>query len=263
MLIRPDDLLLAVRNEGRAVRATKPRASSLGHCIRQQMYAMAAATPSGKADPVGAFTAEQGRHMESLVELGLNRLGWEIEGQQDSLPEGYVVSGHPDGILVRSGQRVALLEQKHVGLWRYIDIYRKGLYAAQPGYLIQSLLYADALQMPTIVFIVTAQDSGAVRTEMKKNEKAKPENRWVGPDFNPKMQVIEFATDEFDWLLGAAKNRAEWITEAVDRGVTADEVVREADPERDNFPCGYCDWQERCQQAGRGVVEGIGGPWIK
>lgn len=240
--------------------SAKPRASSLASCARQQVYAMRGVQPTNPMPPDAVLTAEQGRHMELLIEQGLARLGYVVDGQQGELPDDYPVTGHPDGILYKGDESglhpLALLEQKHLGQWSYLRILQHGLYSASPGYYIQALMYADSLGLDNVVFVITAQDASAVRTQLTqmkryategKTEATRAKNAWAMdvPASAAKMQIIEYSVDDNRALIMEAHQRAKVLADVAGNSL---HVQREFDPLSDNFPCNYCDWKDACMK---------------
>ena len=251
---------------------TKPRASALASCSRQQAYDMAM-TPT---DPIGAagsllsydadLTSEQGRAFEGLMERTLKSIGVEVVSAQTNLPATYPVSGHPDGELDLSNKPSNDLqgldrdikwgvEFKHLGRFGYKKAITRGLRAGHPHYILQGGLYGDALGWDAVLYIVSSQDASSIRTEATASLRYKtPSARWAElVDWHPKIHIETLEIDEVrNGLLPVAKARARWLTDWKQHSNSPEEVAREYEPTNGQFPCTYCPYLTTCLKDGNG-----------
>lgn len=268
----------------------KPRASSLGACARQQAYMMAGI----EHDPIGVegsarqtdleLTAEQGRMFEDLSVAIIETMGFQVVDRQLSLPEDYPVTGHPDGRLITPDDALVWgFEHKHLGRWAYEKILKVGLFEAEPGFILQSALYGDALGWDAAQFVIIAQDSSSVRGDITANLRAKnPERRWsVYPGINPKVNIVPVDLRPIKHgLVPVALERAYWLADWKRGDGNPAHVAREADPEarelkwvpRDGereqvelakFPCSYCPFFSKCIEDGAGGWTAPQLPWTE
>lgn len=262
----------------------KPRASGLASCARQQAFSMAG-TEHDAYDLDGSaraldekLTAEQGRMFEELSVSVIKTLGFEITDRQVELPPDYPVTGHPDGKI-----GPLIWEHKHLGRYAYEKILKVGLMKAEPGYVVQTMLYGDALgKAPGSLFTIVAQDGSSVRGDMTANLRAKkPEVRWAtSPDVNPKVNIVPLdLAPLYHGLLPTALYRAAWLTEwkevdgdpahvarEFDADLREEKWVRDGEGDRKQvdrapFPCGWCPYLQKCLAAGPGGEVAPAFPW--
>jgi hypothetical protein len=229
----------------------------------------------------GVLTTEQGRYIEDLSVDIIKHIPTEdgsghyfVTNRQIELPEGALVSGHPDGELVvidgdgfQSPMPDGLkwgFEHKHLGRYSYLDKFKKG-YQEDEGYWSQLLLYGYYLGWDKALVCILSQDASAIRYEANqaraKFAKATPRSRgyhqWaMRDDFSSKVQLLAFDLRPFyDLYVPQLLARAEFLAGVTD----ATRVAREADavlvnPRNGNpaFPCGYCDFADRCIADGPG-----------
>ena len=276
---------------------SRPRASSLGACAREQGYMMAGV----EHDPIGAegsargtdgdLTAEQGRMFEDLSVRIIEGVGLSVVDRQIELPDDYPVSGHPDGRLVQQkpdGQVQHIdgliwgFEHKHLGRWAYEKIIKVGLFDAEPNYVLQSALYGHALGWDAALFVVVAQDSSSIRGDMTANLRAKnPATRWAtGTKVHPKVNIVPVDLRPIkNGLVPMALDRAKWLSNWQETDGDPANIAREYDPTvqeskwvadgngdrmevmRQPFPCGWCPWLTKCLEAGGGGNRAPGLPW--
>lgn len=268
---------------------SKPRASGIGNCARQQAYSMAGADTepgtgnSGNLD--GDITTEQGRIMDAQITQKLitaNDLV--LQNTQISLPSDFPMTGHPDGELgavTEAGQAKLQglkwgYEHKQLGRWAYEKVFKEGFEQGEPGYLCQTVSYGMGLGWDVAYIVAMAQDASSTRSDARTNLKSKnPKVRWANqPDWDPKMLV--YAVDlrpYYDTLGKRLLQRAEWLTDWYNAGADPAQVKREANPntnardeylvsatgeitrvEGQPFPCGWCPWLARCQRDGEGAM---------
>lgn len=254
---------------------SRPRASSLAACARQQAYAMAGT----KDDPIGvegsrirldsALTSEQGRMFEEAMVKAFEKCGVNIEGRQVSLPESYPVSGHPDGEIrfnggmdlfgssLLSDETLRLrwgVEFKHLGRYGYLKTIKNGIRKAHPNYILQAALYGDALGWDAVMFVVSSQDASSISGEATASLRYKNEQaRWAERiDWHPKLHVEAMELTEVQGLLPIAKARARWLSQWKAADGVPKYVAREYDPELAAFPCNYCPYLEKCRADGSG-----------
>ena len=263
------------RPENKRQHAIKPRASSLGHCARQQAYDMCATVP----DAIGVtgsrltydsdLTSEQGRAFEGLMERTLSTMGIDVENSQNELPSTYCVSGHPDGELNLSRylERQSThnegdatkwgVEFKHLGRFGYTKTIRQGIRNAHPQYVLQGALYGDALGWDAILYIVSSQDASSIRADAAQSLRYKtPVARWAETltDWDPKLHVeaVSMKEPDIDALLSIARVRAQWLSDwKVNDGNPA-HVAPEYNVSADKFPCTYCPFLTTCINDGDG-----------
>ena len=246
--------------------------------------------PTNIGDPDSKFTAEQGRIMEEPMVGLLHRAGLEVRrrqlcighepcsAQHEAGPLNTPFTGHPDGgdLLGPEDRMQGLkwgVEFKHLGRWKYEGLFKKGLEEGAPDYLAQMVLYGTALQWDACLLLATAQDGSSTRSDATINLRNKdPKTRWAEKEgWNPKFQLVAVDIREYRPLAKMLWNRAEWLRKAV-ASVGPDDVMkvvaREYDPavtkpkwrmvdgarvsvEETLFPCGYCEFLERCVEVGQ------------
>jgi hypothetical protein len=228
---------------------------------------------------------------EELSVKVIEQLGVAVVDRQIELPPGYPVTGHPDGRLISMGDTSGKIdgliwgfEHKHLGRWAYEKILKVGLMRAEPNYVLQSALYADALGWDAALFVIIAQDSSSVKGDMTANLRAKnPAVRWaVDPDIHPKVNIVPVDMKPLkNGLIPMGLNRARWLTGWKKADGDPSHVAREFDPEvLENkwvpdgeggrmeiqtapFPCGWCPYYTRCKQDGAGGKEAPRLPWTE
>lgn len=250
---------------------SRPRASAIAGCARENAYMMANTPKSNdNADNPERWdmilTTEQGRMFEDISVKVIEEMGLAVADRQLSLPDDYPVSGHPDGRLVFPEQfsfdphgKVWGFEHKHFGRYQYQQIYKRGLESAAPEILVQTSLYGDALGWDHCLVLIVGQDGSSNRGDATANSRVKnPANRWVREDWNPKVQVYPVDTKMVgDRLLGRVKARAKWLSKWKEQDAEPSNVAREYNPDPDDrgkveFPCSYCEWRDRCRADGAG-----------
>ena len=257
------------RPENVSQQHTKPRASALASCARQQAYDMSA-TIQDEIGVAGSrlsydadLTGEQGRAFEGLMERTLSSMGIEVVNAQTALPRDYPVSGHPDGELDVStyGAETTLppikwgVEFKHLGRFGYKKAITRGLRVGHPQYILQAGLYGDALGWDAVLFIVSSQDASSIRADAAASLRYKtPSARWAErPGWHPKLHLETMEIKEVqNGLLPVAKARAKWLTDWKANSGVASDVAREYEPTNDSFPCTYCPYLTACLADGSG-----------
>jgi hypothetical protein len=177
---------------------TKPRASGLMSCARQQVYEMLAVPYTDIMKEDAVITQELGRMSEDYttrvvpkIDSPLVELPWEslaVVDRQVSLPEDYFVTGHPDGRLTQrkffypnapeeGGRRNVYAdttadglrwgwEHKLYGAYSYKEALLGNAVTGTAGAFGQGLIYGDALGWDAVLIHVMAADAALVRGEM-------------------------------------------------------------------------------------------------
>lgn len=263
---------------------SKPRASGIGSCARQQAYSMAATATTNDGGNENSLTTEQGRIVDEGVTQRLFKpWGVAVVNSQITLPDEFPMTGHPDGELVRVDAMDQFMgdglkwgyEHKNMGRWAYETVFKKGFEQGEPTYLCQTISYGMALEWDAAYVVCLAQDASSVNSDARTNLKAKnPQERWANrPGWNPKLLVYGIDLRQYYPSLGKRLvQRAGWLTDWYNNDQTPGNVAREADPENNeretytvaadgeisrgsgpDFPCGWCPWLNRC------LVDGAGG----
>ena len=231
----------------------KPRASSLTSDAREIAYQMAGVKPSNphafnpeRMD--GAMTAEQGRMFEDLLFKALEHMDEPIRvvDRQRELPENYFVSGHPDGRveLTRTG-----VESKHFGRFAYKELARDGIWGGKGrDILIQSALYADALDWEDVLIIVTSQDASSMRMELNSKQ-------FKDKGIHPKGMIFRIDREELRPLIPQLKERAEWFTNWKRSSGDPAAVKWESNPSSKKFPYSYSEYVDLAIADGPGWLE--------
>jgi hypothetical protein len=273
-------------DENKRMRRYVPRASSLGGCARKQAYYLLDVDPSNpqRDDDYrrnGVLTTEQGRYIEDLscdiieqIRTPDDKGHFHVTDRQIELPDNALVSGHPDGQLVRwaddadgwaempDGMKWGF-EHKHLGRYSYMDIFKNG-YKNNKEYWNQLLLYGYYLNWDAVLVCILAQDQSGIRQEKNealrriKTSKSPGYYMWAqSPHFDTKVQLHAFyLRPHYVGLIPRLEERARWLSTVTDPG----SVAREADaikvnPKNGNpaFPCGFCDYADRCIEDGPGT----------
>lgn len=269
----------------------KARASGLGTCARRQAYSARGGDPSDPAEHI--LTPMQGTYVEDLSCAVIEHLpyGLTVVDRQIELPEDYPVAGHPDGRLQMKDEIEPYLrdglvwgfEHKHLGRFGYQKAFKEGFMIANPDYMAQVTMYADALGWDAVLIVVLAQDASATvydyrmageaawnndpknpRGNKTKNPTTYARNEWgLREDFDPKVQL--FAYDLRQLKGYAAPPLHERARQIIELSATPERVKREYDPTKkndgktNNFPCfwrggGSCPFYQQCLADGEGDV---------
>ena len=260
-----------IRPENTRQHHSKPRASALASCARQQAYDMAATIQDGigvtgsRLSYDADLTSEQGRAFEGLMERTLESIGITVVNSQTSLPPNYEVSGHPDGELDLSNYTSLVgasiqrglptrwgVEFKHLGRFGYEKAIKYGLRVGHPQYILQAGLYGDALGWDAVLWIVSSQDASSIRADAAASLRYKtPSARWAELiDWHPKLHMETMEIREVQGLLPVAKARAKWLSNWKSNSGYPSDVAREYDPTLGQFPCTYCPYLTTCLNDG-------------
>lgn len=87
-------------------------------------------------------------------------MGIDFKTQMHSKTTNY--GGYVDGIGEYEGEDV-LFESKHIGASRYLGTWYNPLFKENSGYFWQAQAYLEGANLPYSLFVVTAQDSSAVK----------------------------------------------------------------------------------------------------
>ena len=129
------------------------------------------------------FTAEQGRMMEVPVLRALEHMGLKFETQTEARGKNH--GGLVDGIAEVDGKKI-LFESKHIGRNRFIEAFEQPLYTANNGYFWQAQSYLHATGAEYSLFVITSQDSSAVKAELTMRRRKNPDQR------EPNSKVFAF-----------------------------------------------------------------------
>lgn len=247
----------------------KPRASSLLDCSRQVVYSMTNTPPSNPEEDTDhrdqAFSNEDNRRTEDLVVDVIAAMGKNLAviDRQVTIGDDQPSTGHPDGsfalALFEDGEvpvtrtingLVYGFENKKLGRYSYLKVFKEGLMAAKPGYIVQAIVYGMALGWDVVQFCILAEDASSMRFEA--NQARRKPGSWAErPDWNPKGYFPVVDLRELYPLFPYLKERADAFSAAVAGGATGADVVPEYDGQV-RFPCNdYCEWRDRCRQDGR------------
>jgi hypothetical protein len=252
----------AYSDKGHRESPSRPRASMLAQCARENAYYVGGVRTSHIRNDTSydsTFTQEQGRLAEDITVAGIEAIGnVRIVNRQIELPDTSIVTGHPDGEIefrnegeatwstVDSEGRKWGWEHKHFGRFGYKDIAEKGLFVSHPDIIAQTALYGMALNWDAVSIVITSQDASSIKFELRKMRRK----------VNPKMMVfnLDLTNDVYPLLEGPLRDRAEALQKVVDETVKPEEVEREFNA-TENFPCGYCVYQDRCKLDGQGTFK--------
>lgn len=245
-LFTPDEFLTGLDaltlDENQPQARAKPRASGLADCARKQWYAMTDVPITNPGDKTQLFTNEQNRDLEDTTCKVLANMGYPVVDRQISLPEDYPVTGHPDGAF----SPTVGFEHKVLGKYSYMKVFQNGLFAEKPGYITQAALYGDALGWDKAQFVILSADHTATRQEASRSRQPWAQRE----DWNPKFQFPVVDINELKPLIPVMHARAEQLSEAAQ----SDTLVEREYSGEEKFPCGYCEWKDRCNVDGSGGV---------
>lgn len=266
----------------------KVRASGIGSCARGQAY-MLAGTPKSNAqrdnpDRVDQqYANEQGRQAEEISFHAIeNQPGRTVRlvvvGRQAEVPARFPFTGHPDGQLawLLAGEEWAELseaeqarrlyftpamfgregdekftvgvEHKNPGAVSYKTVLRQGVASAKTGWLYQGALYAEAFAWDYLLVVTVALDASATRTPQLGLLKYVEERHEVKAHFD----LFDMRELRAAWYKKLAR-RAQVLNTNHAEGGEPGAILREFKGS-DRFPCGYCEWQDRCNIDGDGIV---------
>lgn len=245
---------------------SKPRASAIGGCSRQNAYMMANVDKEG--DTGGStYTTEQGRLAEDITCKIVEHLDVPrplvVSYRQVSLPESMWASGHPDGYIMYRDQcldgpdgwelkdggdphlddgLVWGFEHKQPGRWGYETSFKKGFWESNRGYTAQALTYGVGLGWDAVMVVVVSQDSSSTNSDARINLKSKkPAVRWANdPLWDPKVLVYTMDLREAVPMAKLVEQRARWLTKHMESGEAGD-VYREHDPLDESRESFYAD----------------------
>lgn len=239
------------------------------------------------------YANEQGRLAEELSFTALEwqphpRLNVGVVSRQVEVSADSPVSGHPDGELVwleyagepsemgwldnpslipaerfvfypsqfgredvtdedKAGYRIGV-EHKHPGVNTYGRILRSGVVAERPGWVVQAVMYGLDRKWDYVLIIDIALDATAVKAP--RNGLAKFFKSPV--DAKGKFELLDLR--ELKAGLGPRLvKRAVALNDFINSGGDPGEVKREYSGAV-KFPCGYCEYQGRCNLDGEGSV---------
>lgn len=258
--VTAEDILRAIKlafalPENKIQKRSKPRASGLTGCLRNQQYQMIGAKETDEPSADSYFTQEQGRLAEDITVAALGQCGIPIINRQIALPEDFWVTGHPDGEIAGYGG----FEHKHFGRYRYKRFAQFGLESAifKEDVAPQIVCYAQGLGWERCLLVVTSQDASSIRVEnrymTKKAQLAKYHSQ------NVKMIVFDLEMAPLiDRYAGALKDRATNLSMVTDStlGTAKEKAVRAFNPDSNFKPdkgfyeCDYCNYRGRCLDDG-------------
>jgi hypothetical protein len=248
-------------------RRSKPRTSSLLDCARNVVYSMTNEPESNPEEDTDhrdqAYSNEDNRRNEDLnVEIiesmGLTR----VVDRQVTLSDDSPTTGHPDGAFAESdgtiGQDYGTFERtidglvygyenKKLGRRSYLEVFKNGLLAAKPGYIVQAIMYGLDLGWDVVQFIIIAEDASSMRQEATMARRGK-NGAWADrPDWNPKAYFPVVDLRPLYPLYPFLKARAEAFSAAVATGAKGGDIVPEYDGKK-FFPCeAYCSMRDKCR----------------
>lgn len=141
--------------------------SSLASDVRQWWYRRKG-VPNHPTPAEYHFTAEQGRLMEVPVLRALEHMGIKFSTQVEA--RGKYHGGLVDGLGEIDGKLV-VAESKHIGRSRFLEAWQQPLCVANAGYFWQSQSYMAATGADYTLFVITSQDSSAVKAELTRARK--------------------------------------------------------------------------------------------
>ena len=232
-------------------------ASSLTKEVRNWWYGRKA-YPKSPTPADYTYTAEQGRMMEIPAVFALREMGFKVETQVEAKGPNY--GGFADGILYEplTGRPPCLLELKHLGRIRYLNMFWKPLSKEFEDYFWQSQAYMCALDLQSTLFVITSQDASSVRTELyKKSKPTKKEIEYaekneLPPPVPPPLPNVKAFAFKIGRLEGAEKYimaRAEGMMKTLEWDTPPH---READI-NEHWLCepAFCPWRSICLTAGK------------
>ena len=159
------------------------RLSSTGSCLRQQFYNITLAPEREVIERGSTWEIRDGDLHEGDVKRWFRDAGYTITNEQDDLtlrlPDGSLVTGHPDGVIVGPGLVVPhLLEVKSMSFMRYSSVVKNGIAQADPSIFLQVNGYMEVMDLDFTLLAVKAKDSSATKRPLS-----------AVPDANPKFHV--------------------------------------------------------------------------
>lgn len=189
------------------------------------------------------FTAEQGRIMEIPVLLAMEEMGYKFEksdeGQKEAKNKNH--GGLVDEITIIDGEKV-IVESKHLNKGRFLDIYSKPLIEASASYFWQSQSYMLGTGAAYTLFVISAQDASAVRSEITKTK------NWKVPALP--SHLVEPNPKVFGFKLYPIEDVSPMDKRAIAMMGTLDSdkpPARERNPYKD-WECGvnFCEYRDQC-----------------
>ena len=210
------------------------RMSGMGECARRLYYGLL--TPPA---PSGAtWQTLLGYAGQDIVAMGLRAMGYTLVDEEKEVEyEG--IPGHIDGLLMGLdlGSSSAVWDAKLRNSFALRDLLRYGLPAGDKVMWVQQQGYLAATKAELGMVTVLPFDLSDSRSRLR---------QYGMGELDPLINRIVLKPDPETWQIIADRGQELRLCAEL-------KLVPEAeyDPLRDNFPCGYCPFQDRCILQGK------------
>jgi hypothetical protein len=225
-------------------RSDKTRISSLGHCSLQQWASIVDIPTTDPRDPGSYWTTTLGTHVQAIQSEILKRMGYTVTDEEktvDLTGEGLII-GHIDGVLsgLDIGDRKFIWDAKGKGIYQMFGtkesfgIANDGLPLADPGINMQLQSYIEAEKADGGIVLASPFDMSANKTTAA--IKKQPHKMVYRVILEPDPEAVKLAISRGKLMTAAVKTNMQ--------------PVREFNPTKDKFPCGYCEVKSWCMVYG-------------
>lgn len=227
---------------------TGARMSGAGDCGRKQVYAANGTIPTNPRNPMDHWNALSGSILQNYTALLMRKMGYTITNEEaDVALEDGLITGHLDGEIsgLDLGDEIAIWDSKYKNAWGLygtkasFGIVTEGLPYSSPQIYLQMQLYMLARQRQRAIVTISPFDMSTTKQQAAIKK----------VDLSPLNRVVVEA-DEDAQRLGV--QRSQLVAAAVTLGVN---VTPEFDPNREQFPCTYCDFRAQC------IIDGPAAPF--
>ncbi len=225
-----------------------PSPSSVNDCFRRNWFRARGTTPTEKPDAESFIAAESGRLTEPLLAMivwkaGLGAVARGSAGgrlrELDALELDplNLSGGELDATLLTPEGEEVVLEFKRKGVFRILDLRRKGLLEAEPNDYtqLQALMFASGCQKA--LYFAANWDRSALTANTRK---------W---DERPSGIYAEWVVAD-ELTTGAIASRA-GQTQGYIKLDDPKQVPKSFDPYKPDWQCDWCSWHGACKKADR------------
>ena len=220
-----------------------PRASGLASCARQQWYNITNAPQTNPSAASNNWSQLMGGAGQVLIAKVLREMGYTLADEEKTVALGECISGHIDGKLsgLDIGDEEVIWDSKLRNIYAlYQWVTQPLVYADESAYM-QMQAYLAAEELDVAIITVAPFDLSAARVETFIKRKVSVVEPLIHRIIIPADQEVqEVAEQRGKMLFAAAKMHIM--------------PAREFDPlsaKDAKFPCGYCEWQALCVEAGQ------------
>ena len=234
------DLTVCFIHENR--KGTKPRASGIGNCARQQYYSLIGAPETNLMDEAMNWPQLMGTAGQSLVSATLRQMGYTVYDEEQEVVVDDILVGHIDGMIsgldLEDKKAVFDVKLKNIwGLWgtkNSLGIISNDLKESNYEIYMQLQTYVHGKDADLGIIFACPFDMSVNRLEANKRKAL------VAP-------VYRIFSERSQDAAKLAVDRAMMLVAAARAGILPQ---TEFDPVTTNFPCNYCAYKALCISEG-------------